>query len=46
MSVHLEGVGSVRDARVSLTNVDVMSRLAKSYWMSPFPTDCKVAGRW
>ena len=29
MSVHPEGGGSARDARVSLTNVDVMSRLVK-----------------
>ena len=46
MSVHPEDGGSVRDTRVSLTSVDMVSRLAKSYWMSPFPTDCKVAGRW
>ena len=31
MSVHPEGGGSARDARVSLTNVDVVSRLAKHY---------------
>ena len=37
MSVHPEGGGSVRDARVSLTNVDVESRLDKCCWMSPFP---------
>ena len=37
MSVHLEGGGSARDARVSLTNVDVVSRLVKCCWMSPFP---------
>ena len=30
MSVHLEGGGSARDTRVSLTSVDMMSRLAKS----------------
>ena len=29
MSVHLEGGGSTRDARVSLTSVDMVSRLAK-----------------
>ena len=46
MYVHPEGGSSARDARVSLTNVDVVSRLAKSCWMSPFPTDCEVAGRW
>ena len=39
MSVHPEGGGSARDARVLLTNVDVMFRLAKCCWMSPFPTD-------
>ena len=47
MSVHPEGGGgSTRDARVLLTNVDVVSRLDKCCWMSPFPTDCEVAGRW
>ena len=30
MSVHPKGGGSTRDARVSLTNVDVVFRLAKS----------------
>ena len=30
MSVHPEGGGSTRDTRVSLTSVDMMSRLAKS----------------
>ena len=29
MSVHLEGGGSARDTRVSLTSVDMVSRLAK-----------------
>ena len=46
MSIHPEGGGSVRDARVSLTNTDVVSRLDKCCWMSPFSTDCEVAGRW
>ena len=46
ISVRPEGGGSVRDARVSLTNVDVVSRLEKCCWISPFPTDCEVAGRW
>ena len=41
MSVHPKGGGSTRDARVSLTNVDVMSRLVKCCWMSPFPTVCR-----
>ena len=36
MSVHLEGGGSTRDARVSLTNVDAVSRQDKCCWMSPF----------
>ena len=30
MPIHLEGGGSARDTRVSLTSVDVVSRLAKS----------------
>ena len=30
MSVHPDGGGSVRDTRVSLTSVDMVSRLAKS----------------
>ena len=41
MSVHPEGEGSTRDARVSLTNVDVVSRLDKCCWMSPFPMVCR-----
>ena len=36
MSVHPEGGGSVRDTRVSLTSVDMVSRLAKCCWMSTF----------
>ena len=39
MSVHPEGGDSARDARVSLINVDVMSRLDKCCWMSPFLMD-------
>ena len=31
MSVHPEGGGSARDTRLSLTSVDMVSRLAKSY---------------
>ena len=46
MFVHPEGGGSARDARVLLTNVVMVSRLDKCCWMSPFPTDCEVAGRW
>ena len=41
MSVHLEGGGSVRDTRVSLTSVDMVSRLAKSCGMSTIPTVCR-----
>ena len=41
MSVHLEGGGSARDAIVSLTSVDIVSRLAKSCWMSTIPTVCR-----
>ena len=41
MSVHPEGGGSARDTRVSLTSVDMVSRLAKSYWMSTIPTVCR-----
>ena len=41
MSVHLEGGGSARDTRVSLTNVDMVSRLDKCCWMSTFFTVCR-----
>ena len=41
MSIHSEGGGYARDARVSLTNVDVVSRLDKCCWMSPFPMVCR-----
>ena len=41
MSVHPEGGGSTRDARVLLTSVDMVSRLAKSCWMSTIPTVCR-----
>ena len=34
MSMHPEGGGSARDTRVSLTSEDMVSRLAKSCWMS------------
>ena len=46
MSVHPKCGGSAQDARVLLTNVDMVSRLAKSCWMSPFSMDCEVAIRW
>ena len=41
MYVHLEGGGSAWDTRVSLTSVDMVSRLAKCCWMSTFPTVCR-----
>ena len=41
MSVHPKGGGSTRDTRVSLTSVDIVSRLAKSCWMSTIPTVCR-----
>ena len=41
MSVHPEGGGSVRNTRVSLTIVDMVSRFAKSCWKSTIPTVCR-----
>ena len=41
MSVHPESGGSARDTRVSLTSVDMVSRLAKSFWMSTILTVCR-----
>ena len=41
MSVQPEGGGSARDTRVSLTSVDVVSKLAKSCWISTIPTVCR-----
>ena len=41
MSVHPDGGGSVRDAIVSLTSVDMVSRLARCCWMSTIPTICR-----
>jgi len=41
MSVHPNGVGSARDTRVSLINVDMMFMLIKCCWMLPFPTVCR-----
>ena len=41
MSVHPEGGCSARDTRVSLTSVDMVSRLAMSCWMSSIPTVCR-----
>ena len=37
MSVYPEGGGPAWDTRVSLTSVDMVSRLAKSCWMSIIP---------
>ena len=41
MYVHLESRGSARDTRVSLTSVDMVSRLAKCCWMSTISTVCR-----
>src|SRR6185436_2308943 len=41
MSVHSEGGGSARDTRVSLTSVDMVSRLPNCCWMSTIPTVCR-----
>ena len=41
MSVHPEDGGSPWDTRVSLTSVDMVSRLAKSCWMSTITTVCR-----
>ena len=41
MSVHLKGGGSARDTRVSLASVDMVPRLVKCVWMSPFPMVCR-----
>ena len=43
MSVHPEGGRSVRDTRISLTSVDMVSRLAKCCWMSTIPMVCRVS---
>ena len=40
MSVHPEGGGFAQDARLLLTSVDMVSRLAKSCWMSTIPSVC------
>ena len=41
MSVHPKGGGSVRDTRVLLTSVDMVSGLDKCCWMTHFPTVCR-----
>ena len=38
--VHRGGGGSARYCRVLLINVDMVSRLIRCCWMSPFPTIC------
>jgi hypothetical protein len=43
MSVHPESGGSARDARVSLTSVDMVSRLARCCRISTIPTVCRVS---
>ena len=44
MYIHPEGGRCVRDTRVSLTIVDMVSRLAKCCWMSTFLMVCR--GSW
>ena len=46
MSVHPEGGGSAWDTRVSLTIVDMVSRLANSAGCQLYPRFVEVAGRW
>ena len=41
MLVHPEGGGSARDTRVSLTSVDMVSRLAQCCWVSTILTVCR-----
>ena len=41
MSVHPKVGGFARDTRVSLANVDMVFRLVKCCWMTPFPTVCR-----
>ena len=46
MSIHPEGGGSARDTRVSLTSVDMVSRLAKSFGCQLYPQFVEIVGRW
>jgi hypothetical protein len=46
MSVHPEGGGSVRDARVSLISVDVVSGLVSAAECDPMSWFDEVGGRW
>ena len=41
LSFHPKGGGSTRDTRVSLTSVDMVSRLAKYCWMPTFSMVCR-----
>ena len=41
MPVHPKGGGSMRDTRVSLTSVDMVSGLVKCCWMWPFHMVCR-----
>ena len=46
MSIHLDGGGSVWDARVSFANVDMVSRQLSVAGYRPFPLFVQVADRW
>ena len=46
MSVHPEGGGFARDTKVSLTSVDMVSRLANRSGCQLYPRFVDVAGRW
>jgi hypothetical protein len=46
MSVHTEGGGSARYARVSLISVDVVSGLVIVARCGPIPWFAEVGGRW
>ena len=39
--VHPKGGGSVRNTRVSVINVDMVSGLIKCCWVLSFPTVCR-----
>ena len=41
MCVHSKRGGSVQGTRVLPASVDMVSRLVKCCWMSPFPTVCR-----
>jgi hypothetical protein len=46
MSIHPKGGGSVRDTRVSLINVDMVSGLISVAGCGPIPWLDEVGGRW